>query len=177
MADDAAIQDLHRKIRREREIINAANNMRQASSNAAVASSIDSQVRESRRNIQYFEQTLQELQQRRMNDGMRNMNLGPGSNGPLPPTPHNGPRTTSSPLPPTPVDPYRDPGSYGPGGYSNGPNQGMMPNRGPYPPPAPGSPTRGQAPGQNHGQGQGQRVRPNYSRLGMLPSESQAHLS
>ena len=100
MADDAAIQDLHRKIRREREIINAAQNMRQASSNAAVASSIDSQVRESRRNIQYFEQTLQDLQQRKLNDGMRNVSLDPAA--PPPPAHQPGSRNSNSPLPPLP---------------------------------------------------------------------------
>ena len=146
MADDAAIQDLHRKIRRERDIINAANNMRQASSNSTVASSIDSQVRESRRNIQYFEQTLQDLQQRKLDDGMRNLSVA------SPPTTQNGtPRGRDAPLPPTPGVPSNDPGGYGPGGYSDGQNPGMMPNRGPYPPPPPGRVTR---------------ARPNYSRLG-----------
>ncbi|KAG8628310.1 hypothetical protein KVT40_004183 [Elsinoe batatas] len=158
MADDAAIQDLYRKIKREREIINAANNMRQASTNAAVASSIDSQVRESRRNIQYFEQTLQELQQRKMGDGMRNMNLGQGNGGPPPPA-HSAPRMGSSALPQPPDNPYDDPGSYGAGGYSDGNNPGM-PNRAPYGPPPPGP------------QGRVPRARPNYSRLDLIKAET-----
>ena len=91
MNEDQAIQDLHRKIERERAIINAANAMRQATNNANVNSRVDSQIRDARRNMQYFEQTLQDLQQRRMAPDMSNLSINENGGRPTPP-PKNGPR-------------------------------------------------------------------------------------
>ena len=91
MNEDQAIQDLHRKIERERAIINAANAMRQATNNAQVNSRVDSQIRDARRNMQYFEQTLSDLQQRRAAPDMSNLSIS-GNGGPPAPPPKNGPR-------------------------------------------------------------------------------------
>lgn len=145
MAGDATIQDLHRKIQREREIINAAQHMLQASGNTTVAAGIDSQIREGRRNIQYFEQTLRDLQSRTQNGGARNSSNG----GPAPPPQFNSQPGSSS----RPADGlYQDRGGYGFGGHDE--VSGEMPASGPYSPAPPGA------------QGRSNRARPNYSRLG-----------
>lgn len=152
--DDATISDLHRKIERERMLINAANQMRQATNNSNVNSRIDSQVRDARRNLQYFEKTLQDLQTRKLGGDMSSMNLDCGNGGPPPPS-HGAPVAAGG---------YRDAptdaGSYGtpgPGGYSMGGGNGLMPPRAPYAPPAPSS--------------GGPKGRPTYSRLGTYRAE------
>lgn len=92
MNEDQAIQDLRRKIERERAIINAANVMRGATSNAQVNSRVDSQIRDARRNMQYFEQTLQDLQQRKNQPpDMGNLSIAENAGRP-PPPPKDGSR-------------------------------------------------------------------------------------
>ncbi|PVH96128.1 kinase-like protein [Periconia macrospinosa] len=59
--DHPAIQDIYRKIDREKAIINATQHIRNATDNASVNSRIESQVREARRNIEYFEQILLDM--------------------------------------------------------------------------------------------------------------------
>jgi classical protein kinase C len=91
MNEDEAIKDLHRKIERERAIINAANAMRQATNNAQVNSRVESQIRDARRNMQYFEQTLADLQHRKMAPDMGNLSISENGGRP-PPPPKNGSR-------------------------------------------------------------------------------------
>lgn len=148
MADDATVSDLHRKIERERALINAANQMRGATNNANVNSRLDSSIRDAQRNIRYFEQTLQDLQTRRVGNDMQGMSLGDG--GPRPPA-HSresaGPRQTQ--------DRYDDPSGYGAPdgqGYSTGGGHDLMPPRPIYDREQPGV--------------SASRPRPNYSRLG-----------
>ena len=155
MSDDATISDLYRKIEREKALITAANNMRAATNNSSVNSRLESSVRDARRNIKYFEETLQDLQSRKIGGDMQNMSLGAGNGGPPPPA-HGG-RMTSSALPQPSQNPYEDSSSYGnpgPGGYSEGGGRGLMPPRAPYAPPGPSSTTP--------------KARPNWSRLGTL---------
>lgn len=76
MNDDDKILDITKKIEREKALINAANLMRQQTSNEAVRSKLDNQMREGRRNLEFFEERLRELQMRRLNQGMDNMSLG-----------------------------------------------------------------------------------------------------
>ena len=143
--DDAAISDLYRKIDREKVLINNFNKMRQATNNSQVNSRIDSQVRDARRNLQYFEKTLQDLQTRKMGGDMANLNVSDDS-APQPPSHHS-----------STADSHQDAGSYGapgPGGYSMGGGNGLMPPRAPYAPPAPGQ--------------SGTKNRPNYSRLDLF---------
>ena len=65
MADtDQAIAEVYRKIEREKALINAATHMRQSTNNAAVQARVDSNIRDSRRNISYLEEKLAELQLR-----------------------------------------------------------------------------------------------------------------
>lgn len=158
MADtDQAITEVHRKIEREKALINAATHMRQSTNNAAVQARVDSNIRDGRRNISYLEDKLRELQLRKANEGAP------------PPPAHGGvgygrgARGTDAP-PPPPKDSsgyfsneagdYGDPG---PGGYSQG-GTGMMPPRAPY-----GDPRPYNAPIP--------KARPNFSKLGTKVKE------
>lgn len=120
MNDDERIDQVLRKIEREKVIINAANAMRQ-SSNPHVQQSLETKVREAQKNISYLEEKLRELQMRKAGQNRDSS----GSQGPLPPA--HGERGD-----------YGDPptGSYG-NVLSAG--HGMMPPRAPFGPPAPGS--------------------------------------
>ena len=83
MNDDEIINQVYRKIEREKVIINAANAMR-AGSNPQVQQSLDSQVREARKGIEYLEERMRELQMRRAGqsaDGQASRSSG----GPPPP--------------------------------------------------------------------------------------------
>ena len=153
--DDDALSSVYKKIERERALLNAANQMRQQTQNEQVRSRIDTQIREGRRNIQYLEERMQELQMRRMGQGVDNMNIGPS-------------RTQSSGLrndrdgPPTPppkdsrggyMDAGPDRGGYGTPEYSQvGGHGDMMPPRHPYAPPGPDQSMP--------------RTRPNFTKLG-----------
>lgn len=152
MNDDQAIQDLQRKIERERVIINGANQMRQATNNAQVTSRAESQIRDARRNMEYFEQTLQDLRRRRMGEGMNNLSVS-GNGGPPPPgLGSSGRGQAKSPYSAQGYGAQGDYGAPGPGGYSEGGAPGLMPPRAPYAPPGPGD--------------RSPRARPNYSKLG-----------
>ena len=157
MNDEELINQVYRKIEREKVIINAANAMR-ASSNPQVQASLDSQVREARKGIEYLEERMRELQTRRMES------MSGGSNGG--PTPQAGgmsPRQKQNvghgrgSAPPTPPPKDQEAADYGDpanGGYMNdlsGGNQ-MMPPRAPFGPPGPGAVVP--------------KSRPNYTKLG-----------
>ncbi len=164
MNDDELINQVYRKIEREKVIINAANAMRQ-SSNPQVQASLDSQVREARKGIDYLEERMRELQMRRMEA------MGSGSNGGPQPPAHGGlspqqrnARNAQKQGPPTPPPKdagsgyvseqggdYGDPGN---GGYMNemSGGHGIMPPRAPFGPPGPGSSIP--------------KSRPNYTKLG-----------
>ena len=140
MNDDDVVRNVRRKIERERALIHAANAMRQSTNNPAVLSRLDAQNRDGRRNIDYLEGRLRELEMRKMNQGMGSMGLGQEGSPP-------GQGGTGKSLPPPPRDEqgayggqsggYGDPG---PGGYSQtSGGHGLMPPRGPYAPPGPTS--------------------------------------
>ena len=166
--NDDLINQIYKKIERERVLINAANNMRQ-SSNPQVQQSLDAQIKEGRKNISYLEERLDALKMQSMGQGMGGMSIGSGSNGgPLPPShgalspQQQGLRNNSF----SPTSPNQgrgrggyptDQGGYGgpaQGGYTDqmGAGSGMMPPRPPYGPSAPGSTVP--------------KARPNYSKLG-----------
>ncbi|KAF1956367.1 hypothetical protein CC80DRAFT_504929 [Byssothecium circinans] len=146
---DETVANVQRKIDREKALINAANAMRQSTNNPAVLSRLDGQLRDGRRNIEYFESKLRDLAMQQTQAGMDNMNLQPGAskraNNPLTPPPKDG------------WDAYvgsEGQGGYGDpqGGYSNlSGGQGLMPPRAPY-----------------AGAGAGQAKRPNYSKLDLI---------
>lgn len=168
MNDDDLINQVYRKIEREKVLINAAINMRQ-SSNPQVQQSLDSQIRESRKGIDYLEERMRELQMRRMEA----MGGGPSASngGPQPPA-HGGispqqRNVRGAGRPGVPTPPPKDGGGYGGeggdygdpgnGGYMNDMSggHGMMPPRAPFGPPGPGERVS--------------KPRPNYTKLGAYP--------
>ena len=157
MNDEDKVHDISKKIEREKALINAANLMRQQTQNEAVRSKLDTQMREGRRNLEFFEERLRELQMRRLGHGVDNMSLGGSTLG-------SGSLRSSDPRadaggPPAPPPKDRG-GGYGDdrSGYGQyGPNSGpgdLMPAHGPFP----GQPPQSAIP----------RARPNFTKLGMI---------
>jgi hypothetical protein len=161
--DDEALSSAYKKLEREKALMNAAHAMRMQTNNEAVRSRLDAQMREGRRNIQYLEDTLRQLQARKMGQGMENLSLqGSGSAGPQA-RPYGSAMRNDRDGPPTPppkdsrgdyMGQGTDRGGYGTQEYSQiGGHGDMMPPRHPYAPPAPGSGMP--------------KSRPHYSKLGM----------
>lgn len=149
---DETVTNIQRKIDREKALINAANAMRQSTNNPAVLSRLDGQIRDGRRNIEYFEKTLRDLELRRVGSDMENMSLQPG--GPAS-------KKAGNPLTPPPKDGWNGYVDQGQGGY--GDSQGGYGNLGGGPslaPPRP--PYAGSTPGAQ------QNKRPNYSKLDLI---------
>lgn len=159
MNDDDIINQVYRKIEREKVIINAANAMRQ-SSNPQVQQSLDSQVREARKGIEYLEERMRELQMRRMGQSLNSPYMASSSSnqGPQPSSyesmspQHRAAIDAQRSGPPTPppkgsrsgyIPNAAEFGDPGPAGYMGQDNlsggHGMMPPRAPFGPPAPGS--------------------------------------
>lgn len=161
--DEEALSAVYKKIEREKALITAANAMRQQTQNEQVRSKLDTQMREGRRNIQFFEEKMRELQIRTVGQNMDSMRLG----GPEGSGQQGGGLRNDRDAPPTPPPKDSrgnyieqigtDQGGYGSGDYSTmfkseNPS-GMMPPRHPYAPPAPGSAIP--------------KARANYSKLGL----------
>jgi classical protein kinase C len=144
--DEKKIQDIYKKIEREKNIINAAQAMRSQTNNEAVRSRLDTQLRDGRRNLQFFEEKLRDIQMRNMNQGMDNMSLGAGAGA-----------DDGGPPPPPPKDPSAawggDQGGYPTSQYSQPGQPGdLIPPRHPYAPSGPGA--------------GGPKSRPNFTKLG-----------
>lgn len=75
---DKLLQDVYRKIEREKILMNGARAMRSSTENAAVQQRLDSQIREFQRNLSYLEERYNELQNRVIRTGMDNMNMNDG---------------------------------------------------------------------------------------------------
>jgi hypothetical protein len=154
MNEDEAIQNIYKKIQRENALLNAANAMRAQTNNEAVRSRLDSQMRDGRRNLQFFEEKLRELQMRKMNQGLGSMSLAPdGSSG----RPRSADMRNDAEGPPAPppkdAQQWGDRGSYGSQQYSQIGGQGdLIPPRHPYAPPSPASAMP--------------KPRPNFTKLG-----------
>ncbi|KZL79329.1 agc pkc protein kinase [Colletotrichum incanum] len=141
MNDEDAIQNILKKIEREKALLNAANAMRAQTNNEAVRSRLDSQMRDGRRNLQFFEEKLREAQLRR---GMDNMSLGsPSGDG----RPLSGDMDDVPPPPPKDSG-WEQRGGYGAGSATSGGNvqysqigghADLMPPRHPYANPGPSS--------------------------------------
>ncbi|RDL39966.1 Protein kinase C [Venustampulla echinocandica] len=151
--DDDALSSVYKKIERERALLNAANQMRQQTQNEQVRARIDTQMREGRRNIQYLEERMQELQMRRLGQGVDNMSMGSGgsggSGGGGQGRPHSTGLRNDRDAPPAPppkdsrggyMEAGGDRGGYGQQDYQQvGGHGDMMPPRHPYAPPGPGT--------------------------------------
>lgn len=155
--DDEALNSVLQKIETEKALIKGANDMKQKS-NDSVKASLDVKIREYRKNLDYFEDRLRELQMRKMGTSMENMNIsGQGSSR------NSGPRGPNTSAPPTPppkdsrggyMAAGSDRGNYGTQEYSQiGSHGDMMPPRHPYAPPGPNSGMP--------------KPRPNFTKLGM----------
>ncbi|KAL0634006.1 Serine/threonine kinase [Maublancomyces gigas] len=77
---DKLLQDVYRKIEREKVLMNGARAMRNSTENAAVQQRLDSQIREFQRNLSYLEERYNELQNRVIRTGMDSMNMNDGGN-------------------------------------------------------------------------------------------------
>ncbi|RPB05938.1 protein kinase C [Choiromyces venosus 120613-1] len=75
---DKLLQDVYRKIEREKVLINGARAMRQSTDNAAVQQRLDNQIRESQRNLSYLEGRYGELQNMVITSGVDNMHVNDG---------------------------------------------------------------------------------------------------
>ncbi|EGO58887.1 hypothetical protein NEUTE1DRAFT_19420, partial [Neurospora tetrasperma FGSC 2508] len=148
MNDEDKVHDISKKIEREKALINAAQAMRQQTNNEQVRSKLDTQMREGRRNLEFFEEKLRELQMRRLGHGVDNMSLGA--------SPMSGSHRQS-------VDDFEGYGAPSPPpkedvrGHSSHQSQGsgpLMPTSAPYP----GGPPDSTVP----------RARPNYTRLDLI---------
>ena len=158
MAEDHIIQEVYKKIDREKGLINGAMAMRQQTTNHSVQQSLDSQIREGRKNIEYLEGTLRELQMRNLESRMSDASMGhddPTRNG------RGANPRYSAPGDPPPPPPK---GLGGPPGYdsgyqnqtANGYNQ--MPLQEGY--------GQGQQP---FDPGPPQRAKPHYNKIGSSP--------
>jgi hypothetical protein len=75
MSEDGAIQNIYKKMEREKALITAANVMRASTTNEAVRSRLDNQMREARRNLTFFEDSLRDIQMRKVGQGIDNLAL------------------------------------------------------------------------------------------------------
>ena len=150
---DDAIKNFEGKITREKALLDAAKRMRDVHKDPGAIARATAQIKDATRNLEYFQSQVHDLKVRQAGSGMDNMSLQPG--GPAS-------RKAGNPLTPPPKDGWngyvgQDQGGYGDsqGGYSNlSGGQGLMPPRAPYGQVPPGT----------------QPKRPNYSKLGKLPS-------
>ncbi|KAK3687813.1 hypothetical protein B0T22DRAFT_139724 [Podospora appendiculata] len=158
MADEQKILDITKKIEREKVLINAANAMRQQTNNEAVRSKLDTQMREGRRNLEFFEDRLRELQMRKLGHSMDSMSLA-GS------TLHGSTRNSADyrndgdgPPAPPPKDASGRPDRSGYGqpqfGQPGGSGGDLMPAHGPFP----GQPPNSSIP----------KPRPNFTKLDLI---------
>ena len=164
-SNDDVVKEVLRKIEREKTLVNAAMAMRQQTNNEVVRARLDTQMREGRRNVEYLESRLHELQMRSVGQGVDNMNIGQGNSGAG--RPQSAGMRNDRDGPPTPppkngsggyLPDGQEAGGYGSHDYSQiGGHGDIMPPRHPYAPPAPGSGVP--------------KPRPNFSKLGTFGGE------
>ena|ERR1700742_1660875 len=149
--DDAVMDNVHKKIEREKALIAAANNMIRSTNNPQVLSRLETQIRDGRRNIEYLEGRLRELEMRKLGSNVEGMHLNSGGNrDPSPPSMSQQAYSQG----------YPRPGEYDP----PGPGQQYSQLSGGSIPMPPSAPFARPGPG-----GSGQpKGRPNYSRLGKI---------
>ena len=79
---DQKIQDVYKRIQTERKVLEASRILSQATTNPDVLRKNDAAIREAERSISYFEDTLRELQSRKMMQTQRTDHSRSGSGGP-----------------------------------------------------------------------------------------------
>ena len=123
---------MYKRIQTERKLIQASETLRKATGNQDVLRRTDAAIRESQRQLTYFEQTLRELQARK-NESIRTSSpsafrtgdgggaLYPGASSGLPNSPRPADRDRALPAPPSSVV-----DDYGPNNYpANAPLSGV----------------------------------------------------
>lgn len=120
MDDNALMAEIQRKIEREKVLIQAAMRMR-SQANPSMQPSIDNQIREGRRNAEYLEGRLRELQMRRMNDGVGNMSIDQRNSIPRAAVAPGGRQTVTAVQPSGQVSPGQRQGLAGRGQSQQGP--------------------------------------------------------
>jgi classical protein kinase C len=101
---DQKIQDVYKRIQTERKILEASQLMRQATKNPDVLRKNDAQIREAERGLSYFENTLRDLQAKKLQLSQGQDHTRSGSGGSSPPfNPRNArPSDRDRTLPPPP---------------------------------------------------------------------------
>ncbi|KAA1478935.1 hypothetical protein DENSPDRAFT_845962 [Dentipellis sp. KUC8613] len=80
---DQKIQDVYKRIQTERKFLEASQHLRQATTNPDVLRRNDAKIRETERSLSYFEDTLRELQARKLQQSQRDdTSRSSGSPGP-----------------------------------------------------------------------------------------------
>ncbi|CAK7563413.1 MAG: Serine/threonine kinase [Sporothrix epigloea] len=116
MVEEDTMQVILKKIDIEKVFLGKAIEMRKAanSDNASVISKLDSAVHSSRRNLEYYEEMLRQVQVRRLGQNVDNMSLGSGGPGSLSPgamRPQSADLRNEVGVPPTP--PPKDMSTWG----------------------------------------------------------------
>lgn len=79
--DDRVIQDIQKKIIREKVIVQGATSLRKSTSNVSVQQKCDTNIREAQKNIEYLEERLEQLHIRKRNSfNAQNSNTSPDLN-------------------------------------------------------------------------------------------------
>lgn len=89
MNDDEAIANIRAKIEKEKQMMQAATQMRAGSDNENVRARLDSQLRNSESYLRFFEENLRTLQMKKLNQGVGSMDLGGGAPPPPPKDPND----------------------------------------------------------------------------------------
>ena len=76
---DQKIQDVYKRIQTERKVLEASQLLRQATTNQDVLRRNDAAIREAERSLSYFENTLRELQARKLQSQTRDDHARSGS--------------------------------------------------------------------------------------------------
>ena len=76
---DQKIQDVYKRIQTERKVLEASQLLRQATTNPDVLRRNDAAIREAERSLSYFEDTLRELQSRKLAQSRRDDHSRSGS--------------------------------------------------------------------------------------------------
>lgn len=79
---DQKIQDVYKRMQTERKLLEASKLLSQATTNPDVLRQNDAKIREAERSLSYFEDTLRELQARKMMQVQRDDQSRSGSPGP-----------------------------------------------------------------------------------------------
>ncbi len=106
MNEEDQIEVIYKKMDREQKLLKVAAEMRKETTDPRALEQIDTMLREGRQLLSYYEQSLREVQMRRLGQGVDNMSLGPSggstSSGPGSMRPRSADLRNEQAGPPTP---------------------------------------------------------------------------